>query len=105
MRLRCDSTHAGHSCSHLLDWLGSHAGDHAAHPKHDLTAAAVATWPNDGAATRGIPVQAAAPASSGSGAVAPAPAPRPPAPKSAPKRALRDPYAYEITEWDLLPDA
>ena len=109
MRLRCDSTHAGHACSLVLDWLGHHPGDHAAHDGHDVSRAVLATWPSDGKASRGIPVQAApggsGPAASGAarpsagsgGAAAPA--------RARQRSARREPYAYEISDWDLLPDA
>jgi hypothetical protein len=94
MRLRCDSIHAGHACSLILDWLGHHPGDHAAHDGHDLTQRPRATWPNDGTASAGVPVA--------STAAAP---PRRPAPQPAPAPRRRRRYDYEITEWDLLPDA
>jgi len=102
MRLRCDSTSAGHACSIFLDWLGCHPGDHIAHERHDPTRHVLASWPNDGKASRGIPTY-----SGGSGVqpvapTAPAPGPSPAPRQHAPRP---DPYAGEITEWDLLPDA
>lgn len=110
MRLRCDSTHRHHSCSLPLDWLGTHAGDHCAHEGHDLGRPVLATWPNDGAASRGIPVRSTAAVSgAASRTAAPAVARRadPPADTvrhTAPPRP-RGRYEEDITEWDLLPDA
>ena len=100
MRLRCDSTCAGHACSIFLDWLGHHPGDHVAYEAHDPARPVMSNWPNDGLPSRGIPVY------SGTARACPPMAPSAPGPKAVPSRPTRpDPYAYEITEWDLLPDA